>query len=51
MLYAFDPRRIAILRLAGNKTGDDRWYEANVPVADRLFERRLQTIHQEAGNG
>ena len=51
MLYAFDPRRIEILLLAGDKTGDDRWYEANIPVADRLFERHLKTINKEAGNG
>lgn len=24
-LYAFDPRRVAILLIAGDKTGDDRW--------------------------
>jgi hypothetical protein len=47
MLYAFDPRRIAILLVAGDKTGDDRWYERNVPVADRLFERHLRTIEKE----
>lgn len=39
MLYAFDQRRTAILLVAGDKTGDDRWYETNVPIADRLFER------------
>lgn len=27
VLYAFDPRRTAILLLGGDKTGDDRWYE------------------------
>jgi hypothetical protein len=47
ILYAFDPRRIAILLVAGDKTGDDRWYERNVPVADRLFERHLRTIEKE----
>ncbi|MFN9894717.1 MAG: type II toxin-antitoxin system RelE/ParE family toxin [Acidobacteriota bacterium] len=51
MLYAFDPRRVAILLVAGDKTGDDRWYETNVPVADRLFERHLKTIEKETGNG
>jgi hypothetical protein len=44
MLYAFDPRRTAILLVAGDKTGDDRWYETHVPVTDRLFERHLKTI-------
>ena len=47
MLYAFDQRRTAILLVAGGKTGDDRWYETNVPVADRLFERHLRTIEKE----
>jgi len=26
VLYAFDPRRVAILLIGGDKTGDDRWY-------------------------
>lgn len=47
MLYAFDPRRTAILLVAGDKTGDDRWYETNVPIADRLFEEHLRTIQKE----
>ena len=47
MLYAFDPRRTAILLVAGDKTGDDRWYEINVPIADRLFDRHLQAIEKE----
>nr|WP_255342200.1 type II toxin-antitoxin system RelE/ParE family toxin [Pseudomonas aeruginosa] len=33
-LYAFDPRRSAILPIGGDKTGDERWYELNVPIAD-----------------
>lgn len=36
VLYAFDPRRTAILLLGGDKTGDDRWYEKYVPIADDL---------------
>jgi hypothetical protein len=47
MLYAFDPRRAALLLVAGDKTGDNRWYEINVPLADRLFERHLQMIERE----
>ena len=42
ILYAFDPRRTAILLLGGDKTGDDDWYERNVPTADRIFERHLK---------
>jgi hypothetical protein len=52
MLYAFDSRRTAILLVAGDKTGDDRWYETNVPIADRLFEEHLRAIDQgRAGHG
>jgi hypothetical protein len=40
-------RRTAILLVAGDKTGDDRWYETNVPVADRLFDRHLSMIEKE----
>ena len=47
VLYAFDPRRTAILLIGGEKTGDDRWYEKFVPVADRLFERHLLELKKE----
>ena len=46
-LYAFDPRRSAILLIGGEKTGDDRWYEKFVPVADRIFERHLDQLKKE----
>lgn len=46
-LYAFDPRRCAILLLGGEKTGDDRWYEANVLVADRLYDEHLAALNKE----
>ncbi len=42
MLYAFDPLRTAILLVADDKTGDDRWYETNATIADRLFEDHLR---------
>jgi hypothetical protein len=50
ILYAFDPRRTAILLAAGDKTGDDRWYVIHVPLADRLFERHLQMIEKEGSS-
>lgn len=46
VLYAFDPRRVAILLIAGDKTGDDRWYEKNVPIADRLFAEHLESLSE-----
>jgi hypothetical protein len=47
VLYAFDPRRVAILLIGGDKTGHDRWYEQFVPVADRLYDRHLETLKRE----
>jgi hypothetical protein len=47
VLYAFDPRRCAILLLGGDKTGDDRWYERHVPVADQLYDVYLQELKDE----
>jgi len=46
-LYAFSPLRSAILLIGGEKTGDDRWYEKFVPIADRLFERHLLELRKE----
>lgn len=47
VLYAFDPRRTAILLIGGNKTGDDRWYEKYVPMADKLYKQHLATLKKE----
>jgi hypothetical protein len=47
VLYAFDPRRIAILLIAGDKTGDERWYEKFVPMADRLYDEHLKQLERE----
>ncbi len=47
VLYAFDPRRVAILLIGGRKTGDRRWYETYVPIADRLYDEYLETLKKE----
>lgn len=44
MLYAFDPRRTAVVLIGGDKTGDDRWYQWAVPRADDLYDSHLQKI-------
>jgi hypothetical protein len=46
-LYSFDPLRTAVLLIGGDKTGDDRWYESFVPVADRLYEEHLDQLRKE----
>ena len=50
-LFAFDPRRVAILLIAGNKGGDKRWYKKIVPIADRLYAEHLKEIKREADDG
>lgn len=47
VLYAFDPRRAAILLLGGDKTGNDRWYEENVPIADDRYDDYLHELEKE----
>jgi len=47
ILYAFDPRRVAIVLIGGNKTGDKRWYEVNVSKADDLYDQHLKTLEEE----
>jgi hypothetical protein len=47
VLYAFDPRRAAILLLGGDKTGKARWYELNVPRADALYDEHLAQLKEE----
>jgi hypothetical protein len=47
VLYAFDPRRTAILLIGGTKKGDDRWYEVNVPLAEKLYASHLEQLMEE----
>jgi hypothetical protein len=47
VFYAFDPRRAAILLIAGDKTGDDRFYERMTPMADRLYDEHLEQLKRE----
>lgn len=47
MFFAFDPRRSAILLLGGDKTGDDRFYERMIPIAERLYEAYLAELRKE----
>src|SRR5882724_1172406 len=46
ILFAFDPRRAAILLLGGDKSGDKKWYDQHVPMADAAFDRHLQSLKQ-----
>jgi DNA-binding transcriptional regulator YiaG len=41
-LFAFDPKRQAVIILAGSKQGDKRWYDTNIPIAEKLFAEHLE---------
>lgn len=47
VFYAFDPRRSAILLIGGDKTGDGRFYERMIPIADELYDVHLKELKQE----
>jgi hypothetical protein len=46
ILFAFDPKRRAILLVGGNKRGDKRWYKKNLAIADERFQRHLKRLEQ-----
>jgi hypothetical protein len=50
VLFAFDPKRRAILLVGGDKTNAwSRWYEMNVPIADKRYDAHLSRLKGEQG--
>jgi hypothetical protein len=48
VLFAFDPRRSAILLLGGDKSGCwEEWYVEAIPAADRLYDGHLNRLLEE----
>lgn len=48
ILFAFDPRRAAILLIGGDKYKRwDEFYEEMIPVADALYDEHLATLRKE----
>jgi hypothetical protein len=47
IFYAFDPRRTAILLIGGDKTGDKRFYDRMIPIADNLYDDYIAEIRRE----
>jgi hypothetical protein len=48
VLFAFDPRRAAILLIGGDKSHRwQSWYQEAVPLADRLYDEYLEELRQE----
>ncbi len=38
---------MAILLIGGDKTGNDRWYDQFVPIADKLYDEHLVILEEE----
>jgi hypothetical protein len=52
VLFAFDPHRVAILLLGGDKRGTwNDWYASALPEADDLYEAHLEEIARGQGDG
>ena len=50
VLFAFDPKRQAILLVGGDKGGEKRWYKESIPIAERRFNEHLRTLKDEEKN-
>lgn len=47
ILFAFDPRRRAILLVAGDKRGQwQKWYRQNIPIADARYDDHLRLLKE-----
>ena len=46
-LYAFDPRRVAVLLVGGDKSGGRRWYARSLAQAEHLSEEHVARLRQE----
>lgn len=52
VLFAFDPRRHAILLLGGDKSGQwQEWYGWAIPKADDLYDIHLDELREEGLHG
>jgi hypothetical protein len=47
IFYAWDPRRVCMLLIGGDKTGDNQFYERVVAIADDLYDEHLETLLRE----
>ena len=47
ILYAFDPRRMAMFLIGGDQVGDERSSETFMPLAEKLYAVHLHTLQTE----
>lgn len=52
ILFAFDPKRRAIMLLAGDKAGNwKKWYRVNIPIAHRKLDRHWAWMKERGSDG
>ena len=45
ILFVFDPRRQAVMLVAGDKSGNwNKWYRTNVPRAEQIYKEHLRNL-------
>jgi len=50
VLFAFDPRQVALLLVGGDKAGEwQRWYREAIPRAEALYEKHLEELRKRGG--
>ena len=47
ILFVFDPKRQGVIILGGDKSGDERWYKRNIPVAENLYAVYLKAQNED----
>jgi hypothetical protein len=47
VFFAFDPRRMCMLLIGGDKTGNNRFYAEMVPKAEAIYAQHLSEIGYE----
>lgn len=51
ILFAFDPRRSAILLIGGDKTNQwSAWYREMIPIADQLYDEHLEDLRRNGSH-
>ena len=39
-----------MLLIGGDKTGNKRWYEVFVPIADKIYDNHIEQLRREGGS-
>jgi len=51
IFYAWDPRRVYLRLIGGDKTGDNQFYDRMISVADDLYDEHLESLSGEDEHG